>query len=211
MLHWIIAALILWNIYLGLEMNGLSSAGVGRLRVDLVKIGGFSIGWTTEGTSTLLRKFEIFQLHKSLGFSVLILSLVRLGFRLFGGRSPHYPDTMQPWEKLAASATHWSFYFLMIALPLTGWVIVSASPTNIPTLLFKTVPFPHIEFVHGLAMTTRRGLEESVGDLHSILAWITIAMILLHVGAALRHQFWHKDGVLYRMAPFPFLRFGART
>ncbi len=180
-LHWVIAGLMIYNLYLGLSY----------------------------ANATGLAKFTILQTHKSIGFTVLGLSLVRLGLRLFAGSPPGHPAGMKPWEKTAASATHWGFYFMMLALPVTGWVIVSASPTNIPTLLYKKVPFPHIGFVHDLAMPVRKGLEESVGEAHEWLAWITIAMIVLHVGAALKHQFVNKDGVLYRMAPF--LRFGGQA
>jgi cytochrome b561 len=173
-LHWAVAALILTNFVLGLRYEDAHG----------------------------LAKFNILQWHKSVGFTVLALSLIRLGLRLFGGHPPSYPDEMKPWEKAVASATHWSFYGLMIALPLTGWVIISASLTNIPTLLYKTIPFPHIGFVHSLPMATRKRLEDGTGEVHEVLAWIMITLFVLHVAAALKHHFWDKDSVLYRMVPF---------
>lgn len=179
-LHWTIAALILANLFLGLKSE------------------------TVRG----LARFEILQIHKSIGITVLVLSLARLAWRLVH-RPPPYPDTMKPWEKAAASTVHWGFYALMIGMPLLGWVIVSASPTNIPTLLYKTIPWPHLGFVHDLPMATRRPLEDHAATAHAILGFIMIGLLVLHVGAALKHQFWTRDGVLYRMAPF--LRFGART
>jgi cytochrome b561 len=206
-LHWAIAGLILCNIYLGLKMDGLTSAADGSLRVEVVRLGGFYLGWTLERGSAALLRFQTFQLHKSIGFTILLLSVLRLLWRLVH-RPPPYPPHMSALDRAAASTVHWAFYFIMIAMPLTGWVIVSASPTNIPTLLYKAVPFPHLGFVHDLPMATRRALEDRVGDVHQVLAWTTITLFFLHVGAALKHQFWDKDGVLYRMAPF--LRFGAR-
>jgi cytochrome b561 len=179
-LHWVIAILILTNLYVGLSY--VNAHG--------------------------LAKFNLLQLHKSVGFTVLAFSLLRLVWRLVNP-APPYPDSMKPWEKLAASAVHWGFYVIMIGMPLTGWIIVSASPTNIPTLLYKTVPFPHLGFIHALPMVTRRALEGQVSWVHDILAWGTMALLVLHVGAALKHQFWNKDGVLYRMAPF--LRPAARS
>ncbi len=178
-LHWAIAALILFNLYLGLRMGAASG----------------------------MAKFQVFQLHKSVGFTILALSLCRLGWRL-AHRPPPYPDSMKPWEKLAASTVHWAFYVIMIGMPLTGWIIVSASPTNIRTLLYKTIPIPHLDVVHALPMATRKAVEGSVGEVHALMGFLTMALILLHVGAALKHQVWNKDGVLYRMAPF--LRIGAR-
>jgi cytochrome b561 len=200
-LHWTIAALILWNIVLGMEMNGLKPLPGGAVRVDLLSWGAWHVGWTEHKAIAPLLKFQVFQLHKSVGFTVLFFSLLRLAWRL-AHRPPPFPPTMKRWEKLAAETVHWAFYGIMIGMPLTGWVIVSASPTNIPTLLYKTVPFPHLGFIHGLPLETRRALEENVGDVHIVLAWIAITLFLIHVGAALKHQFWTKDGVIYRMAPF---------
>ena len=91
------------------------------------------------------------QLHKSIGFTVLGLAILRLMWRL-ARRPPALPEGMQPWERLAAKATHWTFYFIIFVMPITGWIIVSASPTNIPTLLYKTIPFPHLGFIHELPM-----------------------------------------------------------
>ena len=171
--HWLIAALILLNLYLG---------------------------WSMDHHAQGMSKFTIFQLHKSIGISVLVLSVLRLLWRLTH-RPPPYPATMQPWERAAAAATHWTFYALMIVLPFTGWVIVSASPLNIPTLLFKTVPLPHLGFVHDQPLATRNALEHGVGTTHLVLAYIFGALILIHIAAALKHQFIQRDGVLRRMLP----------
>lgn len=177
-LHWAIAALIVYNLYLGLTYDSLDS---------------------------IMAKFEVLQLHKSIGVTVLVLSVLRLLWRLVNPPPP-YPETMKPWEKAVASATHWSFYGLMIGLPLVGWVIVSASVRNIPTLLYQTIPWPHLPLLPELPVETRRGLTEAAEQAHATLAWIAIALLVLHVGAALKHQFVTKDGVLYRMAPLPFFR-----
>ena len=173
-LHWAVAALLLANFYLGLNYEGAHG----------------------------LARFTVLQLHKSLGFTVLALSLVRLGFRVFGGAPPAHPETMKRWEKAAATAVHWSFYVLMLVLPLSGWIIVSASPTNIPTLLYKTVPVPHLGFIHALAMPVRKSLAGGTTETHLVLAWIMIALFVLHAAAALKHYFWDKDFVLYQMVPF---------
>ena len=179
-LHWTIAAFILTNLYLGLRYEAAHG----------------------------LARFTVLQLHKSVGFTVLALSLLRLAWRLVSPPPP-YPASMKPWERLAASAVHWALYGVMIGLPLTGWVIVSASPTNIPTLLYKALPFPHLGFIHGLPMATRRVVEDKVGDVHVFLAFSTMALLVGHIGAALKHQFWDRDEVLHQM--LPFVRPGARA
>ena len=172
LLHWIIAALILANLYVGWRMGVIDG----------------------------LARFELFQLHKSLGISVLLLSVLRLGWRLTH-RPPAYPAAMKPYEKLAASAVHWAFYAIMIVMPLTGWLMVSTSPMNLPTLLFKTVPWPHLP-VHDLALPVRTAIGGLSQGTHVALAFGTAALVILHVGAALKHQFVTRDNVLGRMLPF---------
>lgn len=172
-LHWVIAALILFNLYLALQFDGLSG----------------------------LEKFNAFQLHKSVGLTVLLLSLARLAWRLTH-RPPLLPAPMPRWERLAAQSAHWVLYGLMIGIPLTGWVLVSASPTNLPTMIFKTIPWPHLGFIHDLAMPIRRSLEDQLGQVHMLLGFGMGFLILLHVAAALKHQFWNKDEVLGHMLPF---------
>lgn len=172
-LHWAIAILLIYNLYLGLTYENAHG----------------------------LAKFTVLQLHKSVGFTVLGLAILRLVWRMLRN-PPAFADHMKPWEKLAAHATHWVFYGIIFVMPVTGWIVVSASPTNIPTLLYKKLPFPHLGFIHGLPMATRRVVEADVGTVHVFLAFFTMALIVLHVAAALKHQFWDKDGILYRMAPF---------
>ncbi|WP_174279018.1 cytochrome b [Sphingomonas bacterium] len=170
--HWLIAALIIYNIYLGLRMDRITG----------------------------MDRFTLFQLHKSIGITVLALSVLRLGWRL-AHRPPAYPSTMKRWERAAATTTHWTFYGLMLVMPLTGWVIVSASPLNLPTLLYKLIPLPHLGIVHDQAMPVRMAIGDKVATTHMLLAYLFGALILLHVAAALKHQFVQRDGVLWRIVP----------
>ena len=172
-LHWVIAGLILFNLYLALQFDGLRG----------------------------LAKFNAFQLHKSVGLTVLMLSLARLAWRLTH-RPPPLPAEMPRWEKFGAQAAHWVLYGLMIGIPLTGWVVVSASPTNLPTVIFKTMPWPHLGFIHDLSMPLRRSLEDQVEQVHMLLGFGMGFLIILHVAAALKHQFWNRDEVLSHMLPF---------
>ena len=176
-LHWAIATLIVVNFVIGLRFDGLKG----------------------------LALFNLMQWHKSFGVTVLALSLARLAWRVVHPPPP-YPAHMPAWERAAASLVHWGFYALMIGLPITGWIIVSASPTNIPTLLYKTIPWPHIGLVHDLPMAVRQRLEDQTGKIHESLAWGAAALLVLHVGAALRHQLFSRDEVLWRMAPIPLLK-----
>jgi cytochrome b561 len=166
LLHWTIAALIIANVVVGGRMEDASGPS----------------------------RFEIFQLHKSIGITVLILSLIRLGWRL-ANPAPRLPKDMARWEKVLARFTHVAFYVAMIGIPLTGWATVSASPMNIPTLLWGGIPWPDLPVPEG------RGVSDLFGQTHETMVKITYAIIALHVLGALKHHFINKDHVLARMLP----------
>jgi cytochrome b561 len=171
-LHWLIAAGVLVLVAIGLTM--------------------------AHGTITAATKFKLFQLHKSVGITVLGLILVRIIWRL-GHRPPALPDSMPPIERKAADVAHFVFYLLLLGLPLTGWALVSASPINIPTILFGLVRWPHIGFLASLH--NKAPVAAAFDYVHAYFAWALIALILLHVAAALRHHFFIGDDILGRMLP----------
>ena len=171
-LHWAIASLLLYNIWLGWQYGDLKG----------------------------LKQFNILQLHKSVGITVLALTLLRFAWRFFN-KPPELPEHMPRWEKAAAVATHWAFYAIMLGLPITGWIMVSASVTNLPTLLFKTVPWPHLAPIHDLALPMRKSVEGASTEVHHLLVKLTYALFVLHVAAALKHHFVNRDDVLWRMVP----------
>ncbi|MEN3975264.1 cytochrome b [Emcibacter sp. SYSU 3D8] len=167
-LHWLIALAVGALVVLGIVMTGLPDA-------------------------ELARKFALYQWHKSIGITVLLLSLLRLAWRLTH-RAPPLPPTLKPWERIAARATHIGFYGLIILIPLLGWAMVSASPYNIPTVLYGQISWPHLpvpKSMFGAALAA-----------HVWLAFGAVALLVLHVAAALKHHFILKDDVLARMVPF---------
>ncbi|MDB5452581.1 MAG: hypothetical protein JWO33_1159 [Caulobacteraceae bacterium] len=170
-LHWLIAAAIVFQVILGWRMGGKPSP-------------------TT---------YAIFQLHKSVGITILLLSLARLGWRL-SHRAPPLPEGMPAWERFGARVSHWGFYVIMIGLPLTGWAMVSTSKTNIPTLLYGAIPWPHLP-LHDLAAPAKQAWNRAAETGHGLLVWTTIVLLILHVGAALKHHFINRDEVLGHMAP----------
>ena len=169
--HWVMAATILSLIVVGVYMHNLSN--------DQAAL-----------------KFELYQWHKSFGVVMLFLGLFRLGWR-FSHRPPKLPAAMPSWERFAANATHWAFYGLMIATPIAGWAVASASPYEIPTVLFGLIPWPHLPFVEASEAS-----ESFFSEVHELLAFMIVGLFLLHVGAALRHHFVLKDDILTRMAPW---------
>ncbi len=142
-------------------------------------------------------------LHKSIGLSILVLSLFRLVWRLLNP-PPTLPEGMKPLERLLAKAGHWAFYVLMIGMPLTGWLIVSASQ-KYPTIFFWMTEVPYLPLPE--AMLGKESAE-MFGEYHETLAYGTLALLALHVGAALKHHIVYKDNVLNRMLPLRFQRKG---
>jgi cytochrome b561 len=171
-LHWLIAIGILALLAIGLVMM--------------------------HATITTATKFQLFQLHKSIGITILFLVLLRLLWRLFYAPPP-LPETMPPLEKKAATGAHHLLYLAMIGLPLTGWALVSVAPINIPTILFGIVHWPHIPILSTLP--DKKPIAAVVTAIHTYGAWALIAVIVLHAAAALRHHFFIRDDVLWRMLP----------
>lgn len=145
-------------------------------------------------------KLDLYNLHKSFGVTVFFLTLLRLGWRLTH-TPPALPEEMPRWEKNAARATHWLFYVLLLGVPLLGWIMVSAAPSNVPTVLFGAVEWPHIPYLADRDYEWRKGMKDLFENAHAIAAYSIAGLLVLHVGAALRHHFLLKDTVLRRMLP----------
>lgn len=167
-LHWLIAVSIILMIPLGLFMEDFP----------------ISI------------KFTAYNLHKSIGLSVLGLSVFRLIWRLMNP-PPALPAGMSRIERLLAQSAHWGLYFLMIAMPLTGWLMVSAS-AKYPTVFFGLGEVPFIPMPTGI---DTKAAGELFYESHEWLAYGAIGLILAHLAAALKHHFIHRDDVLRRMLP----------
>ncbi|MGD9810686.1 MAG: cytochrome b [Sphingobium sp.] len=136
------------------------------------------------------KTFPAMPIHKSLGLTVLLLSLIRLYWRLTH-RPPPLPMVVPNWQKSAAHALHWLFYFMMIAVPVTGWIISSAG--KYPLNWFYLFDIPK------LPVGSDSPLAEAAHEGHEVLGKLFIPLLLLHVGAALHHQFVLRDGVMRRM------------
>lgn len=187
-LHWAIAGLILYQIALGLWMSEALEAAEEARR---------------------FAAYETVQQHKALGLTVLALSILRLVWRL-ARPAPPLPRSMPPLERLASALSHWAFYGLMLAMPLSGWAMISTSPefSMVPTGWFGLFTVPHLPAdplvaaaaSSGLAADTA-GASAAFAGIHEALAYGALALLALHVAAALRHHYILGDGVLARMVP----------
>ncbi|MFM9863743.1 MAG: cytochrome b [Micropepsaceae bacterium] len=140
-------------------------------------------------------KFFIYQMHKSFGITVLVLTVVRIVWRLTHA-VPGLPAGMPAWQRWGAHLSHFGLYALMLAIPLSGWAMASSSPYGIPTLLFGVVELPHLPV--GNAEETNEFFKEA----HELLGNLMILLLILHVVAALKHHFVDRDTVFRRMLPF---------
>jgi len=134
--------------------------------------------------------FDVYQLHKSVGITILLLTLVRLAWRLTH-RPP--PAVERGFGGFLAKAVHTGFYLFLIAMPLTGWAIVSTSRIEVPTMLWGVLPWPHLPLASGV--------HDAAEEAHELIAWAGVALFLLHVAGVIRHQFLLRDGLLKRMGP----------
>lgn len=173
-LHWLIAAAVLFNIALGYYMHGLASADPDR--------------------------YALVQFHKSTGLSILVLSVVRVLWRMVNPM-PSLPAHMPMWERIAARGVHYVFYILIIAIPLAGWAMVSSSPLGLPTMWYGLFEWPQIPFLAELPRSEKQQIIGTFRETHRLLAYFALSLIVLHVAAALKHHFWDRDTVLTRMLP----------
>lgn len=173
-LHWLIAAAIIFNLCLGLYVADIQS-------------------------DQDPNHFGFIQFHKSVGLTVLVLSLLRLGWRLVN-RVPPLPQTLAPAMQILARGTHYLLYFLMIAIPLAGWALASSSPLGLPTSYFGLFHWPHIPFLADLPRAQKVPLRREFFALHMYLAFSAIALLALHIAGALHHQL-RGDDVVRRMLP----------
>ncbi|MGH6695093.1 YceI family protein [Sphingopyxis sp.] len=150
-----------------------------------------ALGWALEGNNSP-ELFARYQLHKSIGITILLLSLARLAARLF---TPRPPVSDGPaWTRALASTVHWLFYLVMILGPITGWLLVSTARVQVPTLLYGLIPWPHLP--------VGRSWHEPAESIHGAMAWLAIGLFALHIAGALRHQWLLGKPELQRMIPF---------
>lgn len=139
--------------------------------------------------------FTAASIHNSLGIVVLALALLRILWRAVE-LPPAAPVTMKSYEIALARTVHVAFYFLLFAIPLSGWALATADDQ--PLSFFGLFDLPQLRI--GAQLGTLG--EEQLEDVHEILFNILLGLALLHVAAALKHHFFDHDGVLRSMLPW---------
>ena len=153
-------------------------------------VGSFSVGLYMHDLPFSPQRLKLFNYHKWAGITILVLSAVRLAWRVTH-RPP--PDLAMPaWQRRAAHATHRLLYGLFFAVPLAGWAYSSSA--GFPIVWFGVLPLP--DFV-----PADKALAEVIKPIHAWLAFTLAGLVVLHVAAALKHHFVDHDGLLARMRP----------
>lgn len=163
-LHWLIALMVFGLLGVGLYMTDL--------RISPQKI-------------------QLYMTHKSVGLTVLMLMLLRLAYRL-KNPAPALPVGIPGWQKTASHISHAALYLLLFAMPISGWLMNSAS--GFPMKYFGLVRVP------GLIARSQENLA-LFKAVHFYIAWTLMALIAVHILAALKHHFIDRDTVLRRMLP----------
>lgn len=156
----------------------------------LMIIVSFSVGWYMSDLSMSPTRLKLFNWHKWAGITILALSALRLLWRLTHRPPPDVPGPR--WQQRMAHLTHWALYALFFLVPLAGWAYSSAA--GFPVVWFGVLPLP--DFV-----SPDKALAEVMKERHEVLAWTLGVLVLLHIGAAVKHHFFDRDGLINRMRP----------
>lgn len=164
-LHWLIAGVILCTFLLGQYMTGLQLSPA---------------------------KLKLYSYHKWIGVTIFLLVLIRLAWRVWQ-RPPPPPASMLAWEHSAAGIAHFFLYALTLAIPVSGWLMSSASGFQVVYL--GLLPIPDL-------LAKNKDTADQLKQLHEALNWLMLLVVALHVAAALKHHLVDRDDVLRRMLPF---------
>jgi cytochrome b561 len=159
--------------------------------IALMVFGLLAVGLYMTELNTTPQKIQLYMTHKSVGLTVLLLMALRLLYR-WRNPAPALPEAMPAWQKRAAALTHVMLYLLLLAMPISGWLMNSAS--GFPMKYFGWFRVPDL-----IARDAERLAFFKAA--HEYIAWTLIALIVLHVLAALKHHLLNRDDILRRMLP----------
>ena len=171
---------------------------MGLIIIGLVGVGLYMVEVLGDDSNSLLLRYELTQMHKSFGFVAFALALLRIGWRWMNP-TPVVPNA-SPFMQTLAHGGHLALYLCMIALPISGWLMASASPYNdpdayirIPNMVFGLFELPD-PYPKG-----DEALTKLLGKVHFYTAMVLVIILLGHIGAALKHHLIDRDRVLVRM------------
>lgn len=168
-----------------------AAARLGHWLAAALIVAAFTLGWIMADLRLSPTRIRLINYHKWVGVTVFALALLRLAWRL-GHPPPPLPATMPRWEREAAAIVHRLLYLLMLAIPLSGWLMSSAK--GFQTVYLGLLPIPDV-------LAKDAALGAALTRVHVALTWLLLGLLAMHLSAALKHQFVDRDGVLWRMLP----------
>ncbi|HCX32699.1 MAG TPA: cytochrome b [Rhodocyclaceae bacterium] len=163
-LHWLVAALIFATVPLGVYMVGLSLSPI---------------------------KLRLYSYHKWIGITVLALTVLRILWRATH-TPPPLPAALPHWQRAGSHAVHVALYVLIVAVPVSGWLMSSAK--GVPTVWFGVLPLPDL-------VAKDKSLGEILTGVHQGLNIVLLSLVAAHIAAALKHRYIDRDDILERMLP----------
>ena len=157
--------------------------------VALLIFAGFPLGLYMVDLPLSPDKLKLYSYHKWIGITVLLLVAVRVSWRLTHVPPP-LPASVAAWQRQASAVVHGLLYLLMIAIPLSGWLMSSAK--GFQTVWFGVLPLPDL-------IGKDKALGDLLAEVHKILNFTLLGLVVLHVGAALQHHFIERQPFLQRM------------
>jgi cytochrome b561 len=157
----------------------------------LLIIGLFALGQYMSDLSMSPRKLQLYSWHKWVGVTVFFLLLVRIGWRITH-QPPALPEQMSKQQRLVSHIGHAVLYLLMLAIPISGWLMSSAK--GYQTVWFGVLPIPDL-------LGKDKQLGDALAELHGALNGLLMFIVIVHVLAALKHHFIDRDHALRRMLP----------
>jgi len=134
-------------------------------------------------------KLKLYSYHKWIGITILMLVAIRLAWRATH-TPPPLPQSVAGWQRRASAIVHGMLYLLMVAIPLSGWLMSSAK--GFPVVWFGVLPLPDL-------VGKDKALGELLAEVHEVLNFTMLGLVVLHVGAALQHHFIERQPFLQRM------------
>jgi cytochrome b561 len=150
----------------------------------------YLIGWLMPDLHRNMKPGAPMIFHVSVGLTILVLIVLRLTWRLAHPVAPE--SSLPPWQRVTSEAVHWLLYLLVLATTITGWLFASYRGWSLS--YFYLVPLPMLASENAAA-------GKSIDGLHQAMEWMLLALIGIHLAAALVHIFVHRDRIMQRMLP----------
>jgi cytochrome b561 len=183
LLHWLIAIGIFFMFALGWYMSELPKEAPKQMAYDLFNLGIYTWNLSEE----ISPRTFYFNLHKSIGVTIFGLILIRVLWRITH-KPPALLASYKAWERKLATGAHHLLYLLMVALPVSGIIMATYSKYGIKWF--------GLDFIKGL---DNKDMRELFKEVHEIIGFIILLVIIVHIIGALKHKFIDKDETLKRM------------